>query len=181
MGMTKQERIERVIIYLIFALYLLLLIKILFISRVSLNELFDSSRDVRRSFNLIPFQSINNYLSVGAEGFSIGNIFGNFILFMPLGVYLPLLKKDKRISTNMFYIFIATVLVEVLQWTLGIGAADIDDVILNFAGGFIGILGYKLFHWMFKGESGAQTAVFALSILGLPLILYLLFAINMAF
>ena len=179
--MTKQERVERVIICIIFALYILLLFKILFISRVSINDIFDSSREVRRTFNLVPFQSINNYLSVGMQGFSVGNVLGNFILFMPLGVYLPLLKKDKRVSTNMFYIFIATVLVEALQWTLGIGAADIDDVILNFSGGFIGILGYKLFHWMFKGEGGAQTAVFVLSIMGLPLILYLLFAINMVF
>lgn len=181
MVMTKQERIERVIICIIFVLYILLLFKILFISRVSLNEILDSGRELRRSVNLIPFYSINNYMSVGMQGFSVGNLLGNFVLFMPLGVYLTLLKKDKRVSTNMFYIFIATVLVEVLQWTLGIGAADIDDVILNFAGGFIGILGYKLFALILKGERGAQTAVFVLSVVGLPLILFLLFATTMVF
>lgn len=179
--MSTKERIERVIISIIFVLYILLLMKILFLSRVSIYELFDNGRVMHRSLNLVPFYSINGYMSGTIEGFSFGNVVGNFLIFMPLGVYLPLFMKDKRVSTNLFIIFMTTVLVEVLQWTFGIGAADIDDVILNFAGGLIGILGYKLFRVISGGENGVLTATLILSIIFLPVIIYLLFVINMVF
>ncbi len=55
--MNKRKRIETVILYGIFICYILLLIKILFLSRVSLLELFNNHRTVVRSINLIPFHN----------------------------------------------------------------------------------------------------------------------------
>ncbi len=65
---------------------------------------------------------------------------------------------------------------------MGIGASDIDDVILNSLGGLLGILGYKLFLIILRDEKMAHTIITILStIIGLPIVLYFLFFIKMRF
>lgn len=59
-----------------------------------------SNREYIRSTNIIPFHTIGSYLS-GALNVSpiiaASNILGNIIFFVPLGIYLQLLKKSKKI------------------------------------------------------------------------------------
>ena len=61
--MYRRKRIETVFLYGVFICYILLLIKILFLSRVSFLELIKNQRTVVRSINLIPFHSIMEYIS----------------------------------------------------------------------------------------------------------------------
>lgn len=182
--MNKRERIKTVFLYGVFICYILLLIKILFLSRVSLLELFNSQRTIFRSINLIPFHSIIEYIS-GSSGtlkkFAFGNVVGNIVIFIPLGIYLPLFKKDKKVITNLLLIFIVSLFVEIIQGLLGIGASDIDDIILNCLGGLIGILGYKFLLLILRDEKKVHTAITILSAIGLPRILYYLFVIKMRF
>lgn len=183
--MNKRERIETVFLYGIFICYILLLIKILFLSRVSLLELFNGQRTIVRSINLLPFHSIMEYISGSSENlkrFAFGNVVGNVAIFVPFGIYLPLLKKDKRIITNLLFIFLVSLLVEIIQGLLGIGTSDIDDVILNCLGGWIGILGYKFLLFLLRNEKKVRTVISILStIIGLPVILFFLFVIKMRF
>ncbi len=130
--------IKTVFLYGVFICYILLLIKILLLSRISHLEL--------RTINLIPLYSIMEYLSgisANLKTFAFGNVIGNIVIFIPLGIYLTLFKKDKRVKTNLLFIFMVSLCVEIIQGLLGIGVADIDDIILNCLGGLIGILGYK--------------------------------------
>ena len=53
-----KERIETVFLYGVFICYILFLLKLLFLSRVSLLDLLNSQRTLDRSINLIPFYSI---------------------------------------------------------------------------------------------------------------------------
>ncbi len=182
--MNKRERIKMVFIYGVFICYILLLIKILFSSRVSLFDLFNSQRTINRSINLIPFYSIMEYVYGSSEivkRFSFANVVGNIFIFIPLGAYLSLFKKDKRFIVNIIYIFIVSLFVEITQGLLGIGAADIDDIILNCLGGCIGILGYKFLFFILKDDKKISTAIAILSAIGLPFILYYLFMIKMRF
>ena len=177
--MNKRGRIKTVFLYGVFICYILFLIKLLFLSRVSLLKLFNSHRTSMRSINLIPYNSITEYIS-GSTGnlkkFAFSNVAGNIAIFIPLGIYLTLLKKDKRVITNMFFIFIVSLFVEIIQGLLGIGASDIDDLILNSFGGWIGILGYKFLLLILRDEKKVHTAITILSaIVGLPVLLYLLF------
>ncbi len=106
--MNKRERIETVFLYGVFICYILLLFKILFLSRVSLLELFHRQRTIGRSINLIPFHSIMEYISGGSENlkrFAFGNVIGNVAIFVPFGIYFPLFKNDKRVMTNLLFIF----------------------------------------------------------------------------
>lgn len=183
--MNKRKRIETVFLYGVFICYLLLLIKILFLSRVSLLELFNSHRTINRSINLIPFYSIRSYIFGSSElvkRFAFGNVVGNIVLFIPFGIYLPLFKNDKRMLTNLLFIFIVSLFVEILQGLLAIGASDIDDIILNCLGGGIGILAYKFLLFILQDEKKVRTPITILSsIIGLPVTFYLLFMLKMRF
>lgn len=174
--MNKRERIKTVFLYGVFICYILLLIKILFLSRISHLE--------QRSINLIPFYSIMEYVSgssANIRAFAFGNVVGNIVIFIPLGAYLLLFKNDKRVITNLLFIFIVSLLVEIIQGILGIGASDIDDIILNCLGGLIGILGYKLLLLILRNEKKVHNVITILSVMGLPGILYYLFMMRMRF
>jgi len=183
--MKNRERIKAVFLYGIFICYILLLMKILLLSRESLLEIFNSQRTLTRSVNLIPFHSIMEYISGSSDAlrrFAFGNVVGNVVIFIPLGVYLTLFKKDKRVLVNLLFIFIVSIFVEIIQGLLGIGVADIDDIILNCLGGWIGILGYKLLLFILRDEKKVHAAVTILSAtVGLPVIIYLLFMVKMRF
>jgi len=61
------------------------------------------------------------------------------------------------------FIFIVSLFAEIIQGLFGIGASDIDDVILNSFGGLLGILGYKLFLIILRDEKKAHTIITILS------------------
>lgn len=176
--MNKRERIELVFLYGVFICYILFLIKLLLLSRVSPMAMFNSHRTVNRSINLIPFYSIKEYIfsnSANIKKFAFSNVVGNIAIFIPLGTYLSLLKKNKRVINNLLFIFIVSLSIEIIQGLLGIGAADIDDIILNCLGGLIGILGYKFLLFILRKEKKVHGAITIISAIGLPVLLYLLF------
>ena len=182
--MSNSMRAKKGIIWGVFLLYLLLLAKILFLSRLSFGDLFDTGRGVSRSVNLMPFLSIRAYLSGETEilrQFSYANVVGNIILFMPLGFILPTLKRNKTVAMNMIIILAATLFAEIVQWAFGIGTADIDDVILNCLGGLLGMGSYHVVNLAMRNEKNTLTAIAILCALGLPVIWLFLFKINMNF
>lgn len=182
--MNKRERTKTVFLYGVFICYLLFLIKLLFLSRVSIWNLFNSQRTLDRSVNLVPFYSIKEYIFSNSDTirkFAFGNVVGNIVAFIPLGTYLTLFKKNKRVIPNLISIFIVSLFIEIIQGLLGIGASDIDDIILNCFGGLIGILGYKFLLFILREEKKVRVAITILSAIGLPVLLYLLFMARLRF
>jgi glycopeptide antibiotics resistance protein len=180
--MNKRERIETVFLYGVFICYILFLIKLLFLSRVSLLDLFNSQRTLDRSINFIPFYGIKEYIfsnSATIKKFAFANVVGNIVIFIPLGTYLSLFKNNKRVITNLLFIFIVSLFIEIIQGILGIGASDIDDIILNCLGGLVGILGYKFLLLILRDEKKVRVAITILSAIGLPVLLYLLFMVRL--
>ncbi len=180
--MNKQERIKTIFLYGVFLFYIVFLIKLLLLSRISFLEIFNDRSTLNRSINLIPFYSIKEYILGGSatiKKFAFSNVVGNIVILIPLGNYLSLFKKDNRAITNLSVIFFVSLSVEIIQWLLGIGAADIDDIILNGLGGWIGILGYKFLAFILRNEKNVRTAITILSAIGLPVLLYLLFMVNL--
>lgn len=180
--MNKRERIETVFLYGVFICYIFFLIKLLLLSRVSLLDLFNSQRTLDRSINLIPFHSIKEYIfsnSATIKKFAFSNVVGNIVIFIPLGTYLSLFKKNKRVITNLLFIFKVSLFIEIIQGILGIGASDIDDIILNCLGGLVGILVYKLLLFILRGEKKVRVAITILSAIGLLVLLYLLFMVRL--
>lgn len=166
--MNTRTRIETAVICIVFAIYLLFLARLLIFSRVSLSDLVNGFEAAERSINLIPFGSIMEYVRGDSDVIvrsAFSNVIGNIVAFIPLGAYMTLLRCDKRIARILLLIFIASLLIEIIQGVFGIGAADVDDIILNCTGGLVGILGYRLLHLILHSENRARTAIAILSML----------------
>ena len=114
--------------------------------------------------------------SATIKTFAFGNVVGNIVIFIPLGTYLSLFKNDKRVITNLLFIFIVSLFVEIIQGLLGIGASDIDDIILNCLGGLIGILGYKFLLFILRDEKKVHTAITILSAIEDYLLYYIYYS-----
>lgn len=162
----------RILLYAVLVFYVLLLLAIVFFKYITPLELFSADRPIFRSVNLIPFHSIKSYLlgSGVSRSVVLNNVLGNILLFIPLGIYLQVLKRDKRIFAGIFFIFAASLSVEVIQYILGIGAADIDDILLNCLGGIVGILCYRLLLAFIKDEGKIKNIIAILgAVIGIPL------------
>jgi glycopeptide antibiotics resistance protein len=117
-----------------------------------------------QSVNLIPFYTIVNYMfndNLLISTFALSNILGNVLLFVPLGIYVTLLNRNKSILVNTLLVTLCSVLVEVAQYALAVGSADIDDVIVNTIGGLIGVLLYRVIISLFKEKTRLAIAIIA--------------------
>lgn len=72
------------------------------------------------------------------------------LVFVPLGVYISILKPNWAFGRKIIPPLLLSVLLEVLQFIFAIGASDITDVIGNTLGGIIGIGLFILLMKMFK-------------------------------
>jgi glycopeptide antibiotics resistance protein len=105
---------------------------------------FRPSDQTYQSINLIPFSTISFYLSGEVNGLiSFYNLAANIGLFLPFGVFL---KMKECTIFQLFYIPIFFIsLIELLQYFSHRGSMDIDDLILNVMGFYIGYLLHPLF------------------------------------
>lgn len=121
---------------------------------VSPLELFSSDRYyLSRTLNLIPFDEVFK------GNFSKLDIYGNVILFIPLGIYISLLIKDIKISKSIFIMATISFIFECSQYIFGIGASDITDIITNTIGGIIGIVIYTAIKKIFKERAKVKNFI----------------------
>lgn len=139
-NLKDMPRKIKLIFTALFAAYVLFLAYLTFFSQYYGREI------VQRSINIIPLRTIIEFLTSGYSTRSIiTNIVGNIVAFMPMGFLLPIVfKKHSTFFKLSGTILFATILIEVAQNILGVGASDIDDIILNVLGGLIGYLIYRL-------------------------------------
>lgn len=77
-------------------------------------------------------------------GTALYNVFGNTIMFIPLGVFIPLLYRKKlNILHITLYGSFCSLLIELSQIFTGLRSFDIDDIIINTIGSIIGFLIYR--------------------------------------
>jgi len=78
-----------------------------------------------------------------ARGFCQHNAGGNVALFFPLGFLLPLIVRDLRFRRAMLIAIALSISIEVLQYFSrawgSYRTADVNDVILNTVGAFLGL------------------------------------------
>ncbi|WP_235023634.1 VanZ family protein [Streptomyces sp. WAC05374] len=98
--------------------------------------------------NLRPGDSIRDYLAQPAFRDTVKQLGGNIALGVPFGLLLPVLVPRARGLVRVTVVTaVVMILVELVQGALVTGRAfDVDDVILNSAGAFLGyvILGRRL-------------------------------------
>lgn len=173
------KKTRTILFYLGLAIYLYLLSDLFF----RYSQIFDFGRTVERSVNLVPLKTILEYIRNPkhiSTFLVVDNLLGNVLVFIPMGLYVQTMKRDKAFGKSLLFVAAASAAVELVQFAFGLGTCDVDDVILNTLGGVIGIVGYRLLRRVCRTEERAKTCVTVMSLaVGLPLLaLYLVLGIS---
>ena len=139
------KKFVRICLWSAFVIYGFVLVYILFLSRSGRFPYNSFWEYVKYSVQLVPFKTILEYvMDYMAKGswvltLSIRNIGGNFILFFPMGIFLPcLFPKTLKFRVTVLISFCTILCVELIQLLLRRGIFDVDDLILNISGWLIG-------------------------------------------
>ncbi len=151
--------LENILLISIYIIYFIFMAEILLFKNVRPSEIFGSDRDISRQLAIMPFQSIMKYYNSGNIWASILNVIGNIVVFIPFGIYLMLYTKKNTSVKATTTVFFTSLSVEVIQFVLDIGIADVDDIILNVIGGIVGVLGYKFLKLIFKQDKKVKTTL----------------------
>lgn len=94
-------------------------------------------------YNLEPLKEIRRFWCYREQlGFfaMFTNLFGNVLIFVPFGFFMPMASRYRSFFMTFFYSFALSFGVEVFQLYSRVGSFDIDDIILNTLGGVIGYI-----------------------------------------
>ena len=118
-----------------------------------------TSQDVSsvHGVNVTLFKELTRY-QVGSRLF-IRNIIGNILMFVPFGFFTSFyLKLDKK--RIIFYLtLIVSIIIELIQLKIG-RAFDVDDIILNMLGSFLGYFMYRIMDKIFGDLSDTIKGTF---------------------
>lgn len=102
-----------------------------------------------RSLNLIPFSE-----SVIVNGRIAWNeIIYNIVAFVPVGIYLGMLKPNQSFLKKLLPIIGITGVYEISQYILAVGASDITDIINNTLGGAAGLFVFSFLSGLWKEKT----------------------------
>ena len=94
-------------------------------------------------YNLVLFQEIKRFWQYREQ---LGiyamftNLFGNVLIFMPFGFFMPMASKYRSFFAAVFYSFVLSFCVETFQLLAKVGSFDVDDLLLNTIGGALGYI-----------------------------------------
>lgn len=101
-------------------------------------------------YNLIPLHEIRRFLVYRRQlGFAAVtlNLVGNVLAFVPFGMFLPLLvKRVRSFGKTLLLGFEFSLFVEIVQLFSKVGSFDVDDILLNTLGVFIGYVLFRLLY-----------------------------------
>ena len=144
--MKKTKRKVRIWGRILFLLYMAFALYVMFFSEyLDRTHVGDEYR-----YNLVLFKEIDRFWDMRySYGWhvTIINLVGNVICFMPFGFLLPTIFKSrvfKNIISVTFMAAIFSMIIETCQLLLKVGAFDVDDILLNTIGGFLGYILLKL-------------------------------------
>lgn len=137
----REKKIVRTIGKVFFVLYIVFIIYFLLLSdwygRGYVSEEF--------RYNITLFKEIQRfwiYRQMLGPFAVFANLFGNVLIFVPFGFFLPMASKHRSIISALFYSLELSLCVEVFQLFAKVGSFDVDDLLLNTVGG---VVGYFLF------------------------------------
>lgn len=112
------------------------------------------------NFSLINLKPFNKFAEIkDAAGrymirYIVREVYGNILLFAPLGFLLPLVwKKQEKFWALLVSGISISLAIEVIQLALPMRATDIDDVILNTCGALIGYVIYIIVRKLSKNRT----------------------------
>jgi glycopeptide antibiotics resistance protein len=144
----------------LFAAYLLILLWLV-LFKFSYDPIGVLSDLQTRSLNLIPFTRAHRI-----------EMISNLVAFIPFGMMAGVNFKEVAFRYKIAVVFAFSLAVEITQFALAIGVADITDLIMNTLGGFIGLAAYVTFS-KYSDHGYLDRCIFVAGTLILLAILYL--------
>jgi len=83
----------------------------------------------------------------------LGNFLGNMVLFMPFPLVMITVCRISSTRAIIALACLTSLALEITQYVLHLGVADVDDVMLNTAGAAIGLYLYRVFARRFNTQS----------------------------
>ena len=125
-------RKRHIILWAIFIIYLAALLRItVFRSGFNLTNAFSGGE-----INFVPILDLIKVFISDKRAF-VYLFFGNIIWFMPFGFLLKKLTRMTAVKI-IFFGFLLSLFIEVMQFIFGTGVSEIDDILLNTLGAAIG-------------------------------------------
>ncbi len=132
----------------LFAVYVSVMLWMMIFGRIG-TVVFDSYGNyLKEHTSFVPLRFAFDYIgSVQNEGiynYRLGNIIGNTVLFIPLGIFLPCFFKSICSLKKLFVsVTIIILVIELVQLIFLLGSFDVDDIILNCLGASVG-------YWLYR-------------------------------
>ena len=151
---NKKRKLLHKIELLLFAVYVAMLCYFLFFA-----ENLDRNLERMYHYNLTPFKEIFRfwtYRDTLNGWLVILNLVGNVAAFIPFGIFLPaLFQKCRNVFFTVLLSMEFSLCVEIIQLVSKVGIFDVDDIILNTAGGLLGFILYWIASliWRKKNET----------------------------
>ena len=106
---------------------------------------FRPNNQIYETVNLVPMETIQFFLSEEVNFLvAFYNLAANVGLFVPFGVYYCFIVRKRSWSKLLLITIGAISTIEILQFLTKRGTLDIDDLILNVLGVFIGFFLYPI-------------------------------------
>lgn len=116
----------------------------------AVNNIFERQRPSEwTTNNFTLFETIGLYWNDSRIPWTvrISNLGGNVLGFVPFGLLFPLLFRWKpNLIVTLVFGFLFSLALELLQWFMAVGSFDVDDLLLNTIGVFVGYLAFRLLH-----------------------------------
>ncbi|MDE6957891.1 MAG: VanZ family protein [Lachnospiraceae bacterium] len=140
---SKRNKRIRIIGKILFVLYIAFIVYFLIFS-----DWYGRTGEMRDyHYNLELFKEIKRFWNYRHQvGFfaMFTNLFGNVVIFVPFGFFMPMASKYRSFFSALFYSFGLSLCVETFQLVTKVGSFDVDDLLLNTLGGVAGYTVYVI-------------------------------------
>ena len=155
MDSRKRKRI-RILGKILFILYVIFIVYFLLFS-----DWYGRTGEMREyHYNLVLFKEIKRFWQYREQvGFfaMFTNLFGNVIIFIPFGFFLPMGSRQRSFIATAYYSFVLSLCVEVFQLITKVGSFDVDDLLLNTIGGICGYILFAICAAIRRRHAGKKT------------------------
>lgn len=141
----NNQKLKKEITWILFILYIIFLLSTIVYTKLTTGSIYP---ELNIKSNLVPFTSIIETITLlltKTQGFYyiFDYLILDIILFIPLGLFLPILfPKTKKIKNFILICLTISIIKELFQLLLNVGMFNIDDIILNLSGA---IISYTIF------------------------------------
>lgn len=147
-ALILKRSIKRIIVTCIFIIYLIG-VAVITLFPIVYYDIVEYT-DIITWYNFIPFKTISAAFQNGITATAVTQIVGNIVMSMPFGVIVLMLFNIPQWWKKLLVALSFTILIELMQLLIGIAVGnmyrniDIDDVLLNMLGIYLGYVIYAI-------------------------------------